>query len=60
VASVLITGWLIEQVNISAVPGIVIGTGVVSLIPLVLWTLAVPSIKRQDANTTSSEEANRT
>jgi MFS family permease len=55
VVSVLVTGWLVEHMATANVPGIAIGTGLVSLIPLVLWTLAVPWIARKDMAAAASE-----
>jgi MFS family permease len=55
VVSVLVTGWLIEHIDTTNVPGIALGTGLVSLIPLVLWTLAVPWIARKDVAAVASE-----
>jgi MFS family permease len=54
VISTLITGWLVDQISVDntlGVRNIVFGTGVFSLIPLVLWTMALPWIERQDAAT---------
>lgn len=48
VISVLITGWLIEHTPLPGVPGIVLGTGIVSLIPFVLWTVAIPWVEKQE------------
>jgi MFS family permease len=56
VISVLITGWLIDQAGISQVRWIVLGTAVVSLIPLVLWTIALPAIERHEAQNEDQTE----
>jgi MFS family permease len=47
VVSIIITGWLLDQLPASAVQLIVIGTGVASLIPLIGWTMAIPWIERK-------------
>jgi hypothetical protein len=55
VISTLITGWLVDQIsveNATGVRNIVFGTGIFSLIPLILWTLALPWIERRDVATT--------
>lgn len=55
VVSTLITGWLVDQVSVedpAGVRNIVIGTGVASLLPLILWTLALPWIERRDVAVT--------
>jgi MFS family permease len=54
VISTLITGWLVDQVsaeNPTGVRSIVFGTAVFSLLPLILWTLALPWIERRDVAT---------
>ena len=47
VVSIVITGWLLDQLTSSVVQTIVIGTGVVRLIPLIAWSLAIPWIERK-------------
>jgi MFS family permease len=48
VLSIVITGWVIDQVGIDSVRNVVLGTALISLVPLVLWTLALPWMERQD------------
>ncbi|MCC7450952.1 MAG: MFS transporter [Anaerolineae bacterium] len=48
VISAVLTGWAIDQVGVTGVRNVVIATGFASLVPLVLWTLALPWIERQD------------
>jgi MFS family permease len=48
VISVLITGWVIDLVGPPGVRRVVFGTGIVSLLPLLLWVLALPWIERQE------------
>jgi predicted MFS family arabinose efflux permease len=47
VISTLITGFAIEALGVGGVRQIVFWSGVASLVPLVLWTLAIPWIERQ-------------
>ena len=51
VAGVVVTGWIVQQVGTEGVRAVVLGTGVVSLIPLALWTMAIPWIERQEIPT---------
>jgi predicted MFS family arabinose efflux permease len=46
VISVIITGVLLEKSGDAGVRAVVFATGLASLIPLILWTLAVPRIER--------------
>jgi MFS family permease len=48
VLSVIVTGQLLERFGSSAARSVVLGTALVSLVPLVLWSLALPWIERQD------------
>ena len=45
--SIVVTGWVLDQFTGVDVQTIVIGTGIVSLIPLVAWSLAIPWIERK-------------
>jgi predicted MFS family arabinose efflux permease len=47
VVSIIITGWVLDRLRGVSVESIVIGTGIVSLIPLIAWTLAIPWIERK-------------
>ncbi len=47
VISIIITGWLLDRFTDVPVENIVIGTGIASLIPLVIWSLALPWIERK-------------
>src|SRR5258705_11022535 len=47
VGSIIITGWVLDWLRGGSVESIVIGTGIVSLIPLIAWTLAIPWIERK-------------
>ncbi|MEP6985880.1 MAG: MFS transporter [Chloroflexota bacterium] len=47
VVSIIITGWLLDRLKDIPVQNFVIGTGIVSLIPLIVWTLALPWIERK-------------
>jgi len=47
VLSIVVTGWVLDRLTGVPVQHIVIGTGIVSLIPLIAWTLAIPWIERQ-------------
>ncbi len=49
VISVLITGWVIDLVGPAGVRRVVFGTGIASLLPLLLWIAALPWIERQEA-----------
>jgi MFS family permease len=48
VISTLITGAVIDSIGKSAVRSVVFGTGILSVLPLVLWMLALPWIERKD------------
>lgn len=48
VAGVIVTGWVVQQVGTAGVRNVVFGTGAISLIPLILWAVAIPWIERQD------------
>src|SRR5262249_26500657 len=50
VVSIIVTGWVLERLSSAAVQSIVIGTGIVSLIPLIAWSLAIPWIERKDVS----------
>jgi MFS family permease len=47
VLSIIITGWVLDRFTGTPVQHIVIGTGIVSLIPLIAWSLAIPWIERK-------------
>lgn len=47
VLSIIITGGVLDRFTGAPVQHIVIGTGIVSLIPLIAWTLAIPWIERK-------------
>ncbi len=47
VVSIIITGWVLDKLTDASVQNIVIGTGVISLIPLIVWSLAIPWIERK-------------
>ncbi len=47
VVSIIITGWVLDKFVGVDVQTIVIGTGIVSLIPLIAWSLAIPWIERK-------------
>jgi len=47
VVSIIITGWVLDKLTSASVQNIVIGTGVISLIPLIAWSLAIPWIERK-------------
>lgn len=49
--SALVTGILIDTIGAEQVRGIVIGSGALSIIPLVLWTLAVSWLERTKLET---------
>jgi MFS family permease len=49
VITILITGWLLEELGVLGVRPIVFGTAVVSLVPLLLWIAAIPWMEKQDA-----------
>lgn len=48
VISTLITGLLVNSIGTDHVREIVLGMGVVSLIPLILWTLLVPRLEKYE------------
>ncbi len=54
VISVVITGALVQSVGTPGTRAIAFGTAAVSVIPLVLWILAIPWIERQDTHTQQS------
>jgi predicted MFS family arabinose efflux permease len=47
VVSIIITGWVLDRFTGASIQSIVIGTGIVSLIPLIAWSLAIPWIERK-------------
>jgi MFS family permease len=47
VLSIIITGWILDRFAGTPVQHIVIATGIVSLIPLIAWSLAIPWIERK-------------
>lgn len=55
VINILVTGFVLERVGVAGVRGVAYGTGLLSLLPLVLWTLALPWIERQDSRTLTTE-----
>jgi MFS family permease len=50
VLSTIVTSTLLQVFGNAQAPAVVIGTGVVSLLPLALWSLALPWIARQEAS----------
>lgn len=48
VISTLVTGFAVETLGAGAVREIVLWTGIVSLVPLALWTLVIRWLERQD------------
>ncbi len=48
VISTLITGLLVDSIGTDHVREIVLGMGVVSLVPLILWTLLVPRLEKYE------------
>lgn len=50
VLSTIVTSALLQVLGNAQAPAVVIGTGIVSLLPLALWTLALPWIARQEAS----------
>jgi len=55
VLSTIVTSAVLEVVGNENAPAVVLVTGVVSLLPLVLWTLALPWIERQEAREAQPE-----
>ncbi len=53
VISTIITGGVVEQVGIGGVRGVALASGLLSLLPLVLWVLALPWIERKDGSAAS-------
>lgn len=49
VLSIVVTGIFLEMLGKENIRAIVFGTAVVSLVPLILWSLAVPWIERREA-----------
>lgn len=49
VISTLTTGLLVDTIGTDHVREIVLGMGIVSLIPLILWTLVVPRLEKHEA-----------
>lgn len=49
VLSTLVTGLLVETLGVGMIREIVFWTGIASLVPLTLWTLAIPWFERQAA-----------
>lgn len=52
VASVVLTGWALETFGSGQIRAIVYVTAAASLIPLVLWGIALPYLERMDARQT--------
>jgi MFS family permease len=52
VISTLATGLLVDSFGTDQVRQIVLGMGVISLIPLILWTLVVPRLEKHEAQLT--------
>lgn len=50
VVSTLVTGWLIDTLGTDHIYWIVAGTGVVALIPALIWAWAVPALERMEDN----------
>lgn len=49
VVSTLATGWLIDVLGTDYIYWIIAGTGVVALIPLLIWAWIVPTLERMEA-----------
>ncbi|MFN8420267.1 MAG: MFS transporter [Anaerolineae bacterium] len=59
VISIIITGFLLEQLGEESVRAVVFGTGVVSVIVLLLWTQAVRWLENYESRTAASHEPER-
>jgi MFS family permease len=56
IISATIIGWLVEISDPSQIPMIVVGTAVATIVPLVLWILALPWAENQERIGTVSNE----